>query len=45
MIAGHTRTLRDLDPLPPAIKIVRRVDPAAGQSHHGCRHLTSYRKG
>jgi hypothetical protein len=42
MIARHTRTLRDLDPLTPAIKTSRRVDHAAGQSHHGCRHLTSY---
>jgi len=27
MIAGHTRTLRDTLPLPPAIKISRRVSP------------------
>jgi hypothetical protein len=42
MIAGHTRTLRDVDPLPPAIKIGRRVHPAADLSHHGSSHLTSY---
>jgi hypothetical protein len=29
MIAGHTRALRAADPLPSAIKISRRVDPAA----------------
>lgn len=29
MIAGHTRTLRDVDPLPPAITIDRRVGTTA----------------
>jgi hypothetical protein len=35
MIAGHTRTLRDVDPLPSAIKIGRRVDlPAERHTAH-----------
>jgi hypothetical protein len=29
MITGHTRTLRDADPLPPAIRIGRRADATA----------------
>lgn len=29
MIAGHTRTLRDADPLPPAIRTGRRVGATA----------------
>jgi hypothetical protein len=35
MIAGHTRTLQDVDPLPSAITIDRRIDlPAERHTAH-----------
>ena len=37
MIAGHTRTLRDVDPLPPAIRIGRRVGATA--ERHTALHI------